>query len=328
VITQFRIALRLQRFEVFAAILAAGVLAASAFIVRSRLDAIGVPMSCWDAWFSSAGLAIPPACNGFADQFLSINEYEGGKVMASMALLPLALGLFLGVPLVAREIEGGTAPTVWTLAASRVRWFGGRLLPILLIVVVMMAVLAVASDVLWAGREPWGPTPRFGDAGLHGPIIFGKGLAAFGIAVLLGAIFGRILPSVIVGALLGVALYVGWGAGFDLWLQAEGANHRVAVVGDPGSVNTDEIFPGGWGVVNVVQLPDGRFVQPWEVEGLAPAGTEDTYTWVFETYPAFIQGVPAEQYGTWSATETTTFSLIGIGALLLAFPVVARRRPM
>jgi hypothetical protein len=329
VITQFRIALRLQRFEVLAAILAAGVLAASALIVRARLDAVGVPASCWDLWFQNVfDTPIPPACQDVAGQFLSINENEGGKVMASMALLPLALGVFLGVPLVAREIEGGTAPTVWTLAASRARWFAGRLVPILVVVVAIMAVLAVASDVLWSGREPWAPVPRFGDAGLHGPIVFGKGLAAFGVAVLLGALFGRVLPSVIVGALLAVLLSVGWGALYQAWFDAEAPHHRLAINDQHESQNTDGLFPGGGFTMTVVQLPDGRFVQPWEAENLAPAGTEDTYTWVFETYPAFIQGVPADQYGAWSVTETGAFSLIGIGALLLAFPVVARRRPL
>jgi hypothetical protein len=328
VITQFRIALRLQRFEVIATILAAGVLAVSALIVRSRLDAIGVPSSCWDAWFTSDGLPITPACNAVADQFLGINEYEAGKVMASMALLPLALGVFLGVPLVAREIENGTAPTVWTLAASRARWFAGRLLPILVVLVVMMSLLAIASDILWAGREPWSPVPGFGDAGLHGPIAIGKALASFGIAVLLGAIFGRVLPAVIVGALLAVALFIGWGIGFQWWQVAEAANHRISVDPSKEESNLETLFPGAGYAVERVRLPDGSYVYPWEAEVLAPAGTEDPYNWVFETFPRVIEGVPGSMYPTWSAIETAAFSLIGIGALLVAFPVVGRRRPM
>lgn len=44
-------------------------------------------------------------------------------------ILPLFIGLFLGIPLVAREIETGKAPTVWALVGARGRWLVGRLVP-------------------------------------------------------------------------------------------------------------------------------------------------------------------------------------------------------
>ena len=40
----------------------------------------------------------------------------------------VAAGFHPGVPLVSREIEGGSAPLVWSLARSRRRWLTGRLL--------------------------------------------------------------------------------------------------------------------------------------------------------------------------------------------------------
>jgi hypothetical protein len=213
-ITQFRVGLRLQRFELAAVALAVTVLAVSALVVRARLDGIGVTPACWASWFGGPGNGTPGICTpegpaGPAQTFLEINESEAGKVMAAMALLPLAVGLFLGVGLVAREIEGGTAPTVWALARSRSHWLAGRLLAPVTIVVLLLAALAISSDVLWAGREPWSPALRFGDAGLHGPVIVAKGLAALGLAMLAGAVVGRMLPAVIVAAALAVVLYLG-----------------------------------------------------------------------------------------------------------------------
>ena len=45
--------------------------------------------------------------------------------------------------------------------------------------------------------------------------------------------------------------------------------------------------------------------------------------------PQMVQmGVPGSSYPTWVLIETVGFGLIGIVAIALAFPVVARRRPM
>ena len=85
-ITQFRIGLRLGRFELVAAVIAVAVLTVSALVVRARLDAIGVTPACWDAWFGvlnlEGGICTPLGPDSPAKAFLEINEYEAGKVMA------------------------------------------------------------------------------------------------------------------------------------------------------------------------------------------------------------------------------------------------------
>ena len=57
--TQARLALRLQRFEVVAVIVAALVIGVSALVVRLRLDSVGVPSTCWDQWFGQGQLTQP-----------------------------------------------------------------------------------------------------------------------------------------------------------------------------------------------------------------------------------------------------------------------------
>ena len=330
-ITQFRIGLRLGRFELVAAVIAVAVLTVSALVVRARLDAIGVTPACWDAWFGvlnlEGGICTPLGPDSPAKAFLEINEYEAGKVMAAMALLPLAVGLFLGVGLVAREIEGGTAPTVWALARSRSRWLAGRLLAPLTIVVLLLSALAISSEVLWAGREPWSAALRFGDAGLHGPVIVAKGAAALGLAMLAGAVIGRILPAVIVAAALAFTLFLGGQVALDMWLRDEAPRHVVVIAPDQSGDPTTTAFPGGTYFSEWWQTADGRLLSDDEAQALVPAG-EDPWTWLYAHQTRVMTGVPGTLYPEWARLETIGFGGVAIGAIAATFLVVLRRRPL
>lgn len=324
-ITQVRLAFRLQRFEILAVAIMVVVLVISAVLVRNRLDAAVVTPECWLVWFGQGPFG-SAACEAPVQAFLAINEEEAGKVMAAMALLPLAVGLFLGVPLVAREIEAGTAPTVWFLAGSRSRWLLGRMVPVVVILLLLLGGLTIATEFLWSGREPWSPALRFGDAGLHGPVIVAKGLAAFGLALLVGAVLGRLLPAVIIGAALCLVLYLGAEMAINIWLRDESLRHAVVV--DPQKSGGDQSnFPGGTYFSQQWQSPDGTLLEQEEALQRVPAGVTDPYAWLYDNLKTVMTGVPGTAYPEWSRMETTGFALIGVGALLLAFPVVSRRRP-
>lgn len=332
-ITQLRIAFRLQRFEILAVAIAVGLLALAAIVVRARLDAAVVTPECWAAWFGTAGgpagPGANPSCNGPVQAFLTINEAEAGKVMAAMALLPLAVGLFLGVPLVARELEAGTAPTVWFLAGSRTRWLLGRIAPIVVLLLVLLGGLALASDILWAGREPWSPALRFGDAGLHGPVVAAKGLAVFGLALLAGAALGRLLPAIIVGTGLALVLYLGGEMAINIWEHDESMRHAVVVNPQNGGQD-DRLFPGGTYFQQWWRTPSRELLNDEQAQAQVPAGTDDMdarYKWLYDHFQTVMTGVPGTLYPEWSRIETTGFALIGVAALLVAFPVVSRRRP-
>jgi hypothetical protein len=61
---------------------------------------------------------------------------------------PFVLGLFLGVPLVAREIEGRTTSIAWTLSGSRRRWLVHRAAPVVVIVVLAALLVGIGGEVL------------------------------------------------------------------------------------------------------------------------------------------------------------------------------------
>ncbi|HEX6867860.1 MAG TPA: hypothetical protein VF119_03595 [Candidatus Limnocylindrales bacterium] len=317
--------LRLQRFEVVAVIVASLIVGVSALIVRWRLDSVGVSAACWDEWFGTGPSNATPVCIAPVETFLGINEGEGGKVMAAMAILPLFAGVFLGVPVIAREIEGRTAPTVWALAASRPRWLAGRLLPLVVLLVVALGFLAIASELLWRSREPWGAIPRFGDVGLHGPSVIARGVGTFGFALLVGAVAGRTLPAVIAGVVLCLVLFVGWQTAFVAWGDIAAELRPTP----PDLANYDAVFPGGMNMSEGYLNTDGRFLYDWEAVELAPAGA-DPYVWLSDPdngWTRMMQGVPGTAYPRWALIETVGFGAIGLLGIALTFPVVERRRP-
>ena len=295
-----RIAVRLQRFEVWSSVLLVGVVATTTLMVRERLVGVGAPVECLTPWLYPDVVYDALRCDPLREAFSRINWDEAGLVMTAMSAVPLVVGLLLGVGLVGREIEGGTAPTVWALAGSRRRWLLGRLLPILLILVALLAVAAITSDVLAAARVPWQlGRPSFDDAGSHGPGVVARGLAAFGVSLAVGAWSGRMLPAILVSAF--VALFLGAGGYFLLEAWVEANAHEIAV---PFAFNGD--YDGGRFIYSFHGLPDD-------------SGAEQLDSIAF--------GVHSPDYPRWVATEVAAFGAVGLALLGATFAIVERRRP-
>jgi hypothetical protein len=167
--SRFKMAVRIQRFEVWACALVVAVVGITALIVRARLEGVGAPVECLTPWIFPDIVYNAARCDPLNEAFFRIKSDEAGLVMNAMNVVPLLVGLLLGVGLVGREIEGGTAPTVWALAGSRRRWLAGRLIPMLVVLFALLLFAAITSDALAAARVPWqAGRPSFDDAGLHG----------------------------------------------------------------------------------------------------------------------------------------------------------------
>ena len=69
-------------------------------------------------------------------------------------LAPFAVGILLGAPLVAREIDGRTAQLAWTMSRSRTRWLVGRIGFPVVVAVVSLGPLAWTSEVAAALLDP------------------------------------------------------------------------------------------------------------------------------------------------------------------------------
>ena len=78
--------------------------------------------------------SIRVACQRALDAFDDAQRSLGGLLLTPLLLVTYAIGLFLGVPIVARELERGTVRLAWSLAPSRWRWYlRSRCCPILVV---------------------------------------------------------------------------------------------------------------------------------------------------------------------------------------------------
>lgn len=318
--SRFRMAVRIQRFEIWSCVLLVAVVAITALIVRARLDGVGAPVECLTPWIFPDVVYDAARCDPLNATFFRISREEAELVMSAMYAVPLVVGLLLGVGLVGREIEGGTAATVWALAGSRRGWLLGRLVPILLILVALLAILAIATDLLAAARVPWqSGRPSFDDAGLHGPGVIARGFAAFGLALGVGAWSGRMLPTILVSALLALFLAVGGRFLLDTWVESNA--HEIAA---PSWFNGE--YDGGVFTGRLYRLPDGTMADSrGDIGSLAPAGV-DVDAWI-AGLPVVAIGVHSPDYPGWLATEVAVFGGLGLAGIAATFAIVERRRP-
>jgi hypothetical protein len=135
---------------------------------------------------------------------------------------PFLLGLFLGVPLVAREIEGRTASIAWTLSGSRRRWLVHRAAPVVVVVVLAALLVGIGGEVLTRsapGNE--GVDPGFGDYGSRGALVAVRALAVLTLGIGVGALVPRQLPALLLALGTTIALFAALTLGMDAWMAAE-----------------------------------------------------------------------------------------------------------
>jgi hypothetical protein len=128
--------------------------------------------------------------------------------------VPLLIGIFVGVPLLAREHEQRTLLLAWSQDISPLRWLWSKLALLGLYLVALTAVLSAVTDHaahVYAGVVGGG---LFNDRSflVTGMLPLAGSVCWFAIGVALGAVIRRTLPAVFaaVVAYLGVLLGVQW----------------------------------------------------------------------------------------------------------------------
>jgi len=136
-----------------------------------------------------------------------------GSVMGLKALPALA-GVFLGAPLVAREVEQGTHRVAWTQSVTRSRWLASHLIAVMGIVLVASAVAqAAVNQVLFPVVDAQDLSRGLIGRGRFQPLMFD----AIGIlpvaytlfAVALGTSCGALLRRTVGAMVLVLVLFVG-----------------------------------------------------------------------------------------------------------------------
>lgn len=247
-------------------------------------------------------------------------QAAAGAAKIGVIGVPILLGAFVGVPVVARELEGRTAHLAWSLSRSRLRWLVQRAGPPLAVVTVASVAVGVAGDVL-THAAPWveGSDPGFEDWWSRGPQVAVRAAAVFAIAIAVGALLGRQLPAVLVTGGATLALFMAVFFVLDGWMEAVAEPVPIA----PTTIVSGKIYGGGLQNTTTGELvsdEEASMAGLWDEEQLDENGVPRGYTMYFLM-------VPSDRFGEFVLRETALFGSVAAIATAGAAWMVARRRP-
>jgi hypothetical protein len=169
-------------------------------------------------------------------------------------VFPVVAGLLIGGPIVARELESGTARLAWSLAPSRIRWFAQRAVPILLVAFLAGLAIGLTADALTHMLQPATDLDAsFTGFRNRGLLVGVEALLVASIALALGAILGRVVPTIVFSLVLIFAI----GTAVDKVERGVLTNEAV-LSDDHFSFNDDNLY-----IDSRLRLPDGAIVT-WE----------------------------------------------------------------
>ncbi|MGH2467080.1 MAG: hypothetical protein ACRDGL_05055, partial [Candidatus Limnocylindrales bacterium] len=164
--------------------------------------------------------ATPDACLAAAP--LVAAETAATIAAAGIGLaVPALIALLIGVQLVGREIERGTAGLPWILGASRGRWFLVRVLVISVGVGGAGALLGLGNDLMVSAQHPGIDLGNsLLDWETRGWLLPARALALLGVGLLSGAVLGRVLPALLGALLIATLAFGGLQLGFGALHEA------------------------------------------------------------------------------------------------------------
>ena len=305
----FAFAWKLQRYEIaFVAIVCLALAATAAWLT---FDMRSIYAHCGT-----------PGATAACDVVYAFQETHGSWVQTTqmaIGLMPVLVGLVLGVPIVSREIEHRTAQIAWPMSRSRVQWLAWRVVPVLVIGLLLVALPAVAADQMERAYFPRSDIGfyLYDSRGL--PLVMRAAVLLLA-GVALGAILGRLLPGLLLGIGVAIALTVGLATALPHWVSSAELSVPESAMSGAFPLTTDIQF----------RLPDGRIVDDSAAEAAfeqaaAAAGRD-------EPAPALLPqevdyGVAASRVAEVLVRETAALILACLVIAGVTAAVLRRRRP-
>jgi ABC-2 family transporter len=155
---------------------------------------------------------LPPAARSGCDLIVSHFRVEfGGSIRAAryLTFLPVLAGLFVGAPLLARELEHGTHRLAWTQSLTRRRWLLSKTL--------LLGLATVAGGLALSGLAMWWRGPfdavegRISPSGfdIEGLVVPAYALFALSVGILAGVVLRRTIPAMSVTLAVFIATRLG-----------------------------------------------------------------------------------------------------------------------
>jgi hypothetical protein len=114
-----------------------------------------------------------------------------------LTVLPGLIGAFWGAPLIAREIESGTFPLVWTQSVTRTRWLVVKLVVVGLAGMLVAGLLSLIVT-WWARPLDRAAADVYGTFGERDLVPIGYTAFAFALGVAAGMLIRRTVPAMAV----------------------------------------------------------------------------------------------------------------------------------
>jgi hypothetical protein len=329
-LTWGRLGFRQQRWELILVALGVAATAIAMLWFASQLNGLRA---------ASPG-CVPPAAAEFGSCEAALNAYSQIEGLADNMLLlsfgaPFGIGVLLGAPLIAREIDAGTAQLAWSIGRSRLSWLLRRIAFIALFAAVALGVLAVTSEILAAALAPERNLGSdFAWFGRRGWLIVARGLGALMLGMLVGALIGRVLPAILAAALVMALVFTGLSIAQDRWqetlVETSRMNYAAASSNhDSGAlvVNTGLELASGE-VVTWSELNErGLEVSYVDEQGRLFASEQDMQDGNLLGYDVEF-AIPGARYAGVVAAVGAASVGVGLLALGLTAVVVGRRRPV
>jgi len=298
---------RIQRFESTVVIGAAVLSVAVSAIVIALYNAGG-----YGRCMTDEALASTTFCQA------SIGVWLNRIARVSLSIVPVfpvIAGLLAGGPIVAKELESGTARLAWSLAPSRLQWFGQRVLPLLVMTLLAGLAIGMTADALMHLMQPsMNLDASFVGFRGRGLLVAIEALLVASVALSFGAILGRTIPTIVLSLVLVFAI----GMAVDK-VERELLTNE-AVLGVDFSFNEENLY-----IDSRLRMPDGTIVTWDQLNTLYPQyanGWDETSGITDVTLY-----IPGERYHDVERREASALGGIALLFVGLAAVAVVRRRP-
>jgi hypothetical protein len=268
---------------------------------------------------------LPPATRSGCDLIVRHFQAEfGGRadVARYLILLPALVGVFVGAPLLARELEHSTYRLAWTQGVSRRRWLLSK--TALLALGTALGALLLSALVMWWRRPFDSVSGRMSPSGfeIEGIVVPTYAVFALVLGILAGALLRRTVPAMTVTlvAFLGTRFLIG----SFLRPHFLPALHQKAAGLDPGAHAHD------WVISNSLVDAVGRHISTGR-EDLAivhaqHAGIDAQEYLLTLGWRRVLTFQPADRFWTFQAIEAAIFLGLSVAVVLVTVALV-RRRP-
>jgi len=277
----------------------------------------------------------------FPNDNIGLGDGPLGFIIEFTLAVPAVLGMFIGAPLVAREIETGTGQFSWTQAVTRRHWLAVKTGWLLLAALAWGGAVG-ALVTWWSGPKNAAYLNAFspGTFDVQGimPAVYSLFAMALGIAA--GAVIRRVLPA------LGVTLFGYFGVRLIImgWIR----QHYMTPVTTKFSIGQDvpyipkgaawQLAQGFTGPNGPISLPNSDTVQiignGFPVSAVPPAchvhGLKDPTAAILSClgkhgYAQYVTYQPAYRYWPFQFIEAGIFVALAAVLIALAFAVINRR---